>query len=95
MPTSSQTTINVPSAASGPLVPPSPYRKGLMIVSGNTNRFTISQSLVAVLDQGITLYPTDRPIVLTEHEHGEMVKRAWQAISAAAPQNVTFFEWFA
>jgi hypothetical protein len=60
----------------------------------NTNRFTLSLASTAVIDQGITLYAGGTTLVLTVAEHGDLVTRAWNAISATASQNVTVIEVF-
>ena len=91
MPTSSQRVINV-GTSSGPLVSASEKRRGLVFVAGAANRYTLSFDTPAVLDQGYTIYPGDRCPDFSWHVHGDMCRRAWQAISAVAAQNVTFYE---
>lgn len=92
--TSSQRIVNVVTSP-GTLLPAAPRRVAIIVNAPLTNRFTLSLSTTAALDQGITLYPTNDPLVLTIEKHGDMVTRAWTAISATASQNVTIVEVFA
>lgn len=91
MGTSSQRVINV-GTSSGPLISASEKRKAIIICAPGANRFTLSMDIPAVLDQGLTVYPGDRPTELWYHYHGNMVQKAWQCISAIAAQNVIFWE---
>lgn len=91
---STQTTTNVSNSASTALIPAATNRSVLIVNAPQTNRFTISLLGTAVLDQGITLYPTEAPLILTAAQHGDIVTRAWSAISGTAAQNVTFLSVF-
>jgi hypothetical protein len=68
--TRAQETRTVPTAAAVQLVPPNPKRVGLILSSPPTNRFTISMGGTAVLDQGITLYPTNDPLLFSAGDWG-------------------------
>lgn len=61
------------------LVEANPNRIGLFIYPTRIRRFTISLEDTALLDQGITLYPGNKPLLLTREKHGELVSRAWTA----------------
>lgn len=91
--TSSQQTVSV-GTSSGSLTLAAPNRVAIIIGAPPTNRFTLSLQTTAVLDQGITLYPTQEPLILTVEEHGDLVTRAWTAISATASQSVSVIEVF-
>lgn len=92
--TSRQSAISV-GTSSGFLLSPSPNRVALIFSAPLTNRFTVSLAFpTAVLDQGITLYPAGNPVTLTVEEHGDIVTRAWAAISATASQTATVIEVF-
>jgi hypothetical protein len=80
------------TTASGPAIPASEKRRGLIIVSPGANRFTLSNLSVAVLDQGLTIYPGTLPLRLNWEDDGAACQRAWQAISAVANQTITFYE---
>lgn len=90
---STQSTVNVATTTTS-LVPAAPNRVALIISAPLTNRFTISLLTAAVLDQGVTLYPAGRTLSLNIHDHGDIVTRAWAAISATAAQNVTVVSVF-
>lgn len=94
MTTSTQTTVNVTSGTAVALIPASPNRVALIVSAPPTNRFTLSLLGTAVLDQGVTLYPADPPLMFHVRDHGDIVTRAWSAISATASQNVTFVSVF-
>jgi hypothetical protein len=84
-----QYTVNVPTTGDG-LMHPDPKRIAVCFNPPVTNRYTITtDTTLLTLDVGITLYPGSDPLILTEREHGEMVRRGWFAISATAAQNVT------
>jgi hypothetical protein len=88
-----QTTVTVATSSTN-LVRPNPRRIALAFNAPPTNRYTISLELTALLDQGITMYPTNNPFVLTVLEHGDWVRRGWAAISATASQSITIIELF-
>lgn len=93
MPTSSQKTVSV-GTGSRNFVSPSPDRTGLVFVPPTTSRYSISQFPVAVDGDGYTFTTVSPPLILIFSEHGDMVRRAWQAISPLGNQNVTYFEMF-
>jgi len=86
-----QTVVNV-ATTDTPLVPQSPSRVCLIIGAPPTNRVTLTWSGAAVLDQGVTLYPAQPPLVLTAQEHGALCTGAVRAISATLAQNVAYTE---
>lgn len=90
---SKQDSVNVLTTTTA-LLPAAPNRRAILISGPNTNRFTLSLNATAILDQGITLYAADAPLSLNVHEHGDIVTRAWTAISATAAQNVTIISIF-
>ena len=92
--TSSQQLVIVGTSSVTFLVS-SPRRVAIIVSAPPTNRFTLSLQTTAVLDQGINVYPTGQPLVLTIETHGDLVTRAWTAISATASQSVTVIEVFA
>jgi hypothetical protein len=93
MPTSSENVVTIQTTDS-PLVAPSPRRRGLLFIPPLTNRYTVSTNPVATLDQGITLYPGQVPVLLAGEDYGDLAQRAWHGISAVAAQAVTFYEIF-
>lgn len=82
-----QELVNVPNSTSTRLVEAAVNRVGLVVNGPVGARFTLSILGTAVLDQGITLYPSSPPLVLTLETHGDLVLRAWAAISVGT-QNV-------
>jgi hypothetical protein len=90
---SKQDTVNVLTSSTA-LIPAAPNRKAIIISGPPTNRFTLSLNATAVLDQGITLYASNVPLALNASDHGDIVTRAWTAISATASQNVTIVSVF-
>ena len=74
------------SVGTGPtaFLPAKRNRTALIISAPQTNRFTLSITPTATLDQGLTVYPGTLPLVLTRAEHGDLVARAWTAITAGA-----------
>lgn len=87
-----QRTVLVATGNSTPLIPASEKRRAIIITSPPTNRFTISFGQDAALDLGITLFPLTSPLILRDVDFGCCVKKAINAISAVADQNVTFVE---
>lgn len=90
---STQTTVNV-ALTSTALVPAAANRVALIISAPLTNRFTLSLVSTAILDQGLTMYPGQQSFALNIRDHGDIVTRAWSAISVTAAQNVTFISVF-
>jgi len=90
---SAQQTINV-GTSSTVFLGEAPGRVAIIVSAPNTNRFTLSLTTTAVLDQGITLYAGNQPLILAVADHGDLVTRAWSAISATGAQNVTVIEVF-
>lgn len=64
-----QKTTSVDTTDS-PLLGPNPRRWALIFSAPLTNRYTLSFKRAAVLDEGITVYPTTLPLVLTHNEFG-------------------------
>lgn len=62
-------TPNVGTSDS-PLLPANRQRVGLIISAPATNRITISLKGPAVLDKGITLYPSLHPLILSPNDFG-------------------------
>lgn len=93
MPTASELQVSV-GTTSGGFIPGSDKRIGLIIIPGLVNRFTFSLKGVAVLDQGITLYPGTAPFNLRKDIHGDCVNHPWQGISAVGAQTITVIEIF-
>ena len=93
MPTTiSVRTVSALAAGSVPLVGTNPRRRALVVSCPPTNRFTINIGAVAVLDQGITLYPTDPPYEFTREVYGDAIEESLTVISGVADQNVTYVE---
>lgn len=90
---SKQDTVNVLTTSTA-LLPAAPNRRAILISGPFTNRFTLSLNSTALLDQGITLYAAGAPLALNVQDHGDIVTRAWTAISATAAQNVTIVSIF-
>lgn len=65
---------------------PDPHRICLIIPAPLTNRITLAWGEAAVLDLGITLYPTNPPLVLTLKHHGELVRYPIRAITTGGSQ---------
>ena len=78
-----QSTVSV-DTSSGSLVDVSPKRVAIIISAPPTNAVTISLEGTAVAGQGIVLYPTNEPLVLTKAQHGDIVNRAWTTIASTA-----------
>jgi hypothetical protein len=83
-----QQVVNVPNSTSTRLIEAAANRVGLVVNAPSSVGFTLSILGTAVQNQGITLYPTNPPLVLTIETHGELVLRAWAAITSGT-QNVT------
>lgn len=73
---------------------PNPRRWGLLIGSPLTNRVTLSPRLAAVLDNGITLYPTNAPLYLTFGHIGESIREDIYAIAVTAAQTIGVWDIF-
>ena len=69
-------------------------RVGLIINAPLTDYFTISLEETAILNEGITLYAGNEPLILTLAEHGQLVTLSWSAISSMSAQDVTVIETF-
>lgn len=73
-----------------------PNRVGLIISSPLVSSITISLDKTAVFGQGgITLHPTTEPLMLSLQEHGDLVSRAWSAISSSGTESISIVEIFA
>jgi len=88
-----QTTTSVGTSSTA-LLDALPNRIAVIINVPPTNRFTLSLESTAVIDEGITLQSNGNPVIFTIAQHGELVTRAWSAISATSSQNVTVIEVF-
>ena len=91
---SMQRTITVGGGVSTSFLEESSDRIGIIVNAPLTNRFTLSLANGAVLDEGITLYPGNDPLILTVEQHGQLVTLSWTATSAVADQDVTVIETF-
>lgn len=89
-----QGKINIGGGASTQFLQEAADRVGIIVNAPLTNRFTLSLATGAVLDEGITLYPGNDPLILTVEQHGQLVVLAWTAVSATAAQDVTVIETF-
>jgi hypothetical protein len=89
--TAAQVKVNV-GLTSTPLVAQSDKRVALVIGAPLTNRITLSWFNPAVLDEGITIYPTQWPVILTLQDVGAMIMNPIWAVSAVAAQDVNFIE---
>lgn len=90
--TTVETRIVSVATTSTQLVGPNPYRIGIYLSSPPTNRYTLSFLPTAVLDEGITLFPTDPSLKLLSSEMGSAIQQPVSAISAVAAQNVAVTE---
>ena len=75
-----------------PVLTNSPNRRALVIPAPLTNRITYGYGSIPVLDQGLTMYPNQIPIILDRSTHGALVTRELFAISAVASQVVGLIE---
>ena len=91
--TSAQRIVSVATSTTA-LTGSAPNRVAILVSAPATNRFTLSLDTPALLDQGTTVYASGDPILLTVASHGDLVTRAWNAISATGTQNVTVVEVF-
>lgn len=78
--------------ATGQILGPSPKRVGLIFSAPPTNRLTISFGSLAVLDQGITLYPGQNPLQLWVKDFGRGLRQPIFAASAVADQTIVVTE---
>lgn len=92
MKTTIETRIVTVPTSSTQLVGSNPRRIGLLLSAPPTNRVTISWLPTAVLDQGVTLYPTDMPYKILAAEIGSGICQPISAISAVASQDVAITE---
>lgn len=90
---STQTTVSLAINTSAPLIPAAANRVALLVQAPTGTKFTMSMLSTAVPDQGITLYPSGQTLMLNLRDHGDIVTRAWSAISSVA-QSVTFISVF-
>ena len=88
-----QRKINV-DTTSTLLLEESTDRISIIVNSPASFKFTMSLASTAVLDEGISVYLNNRPIILTLAEHGQLVTLAWTAISETSAQDVTIIETF-
>ena len=65
----------------------------MLITAPPTNRFTIEIDGLAILDDGITMYPADPPLLLKIVDLGTAIQQPIQAISAVAAQRVNVIEF--
>jgi hypothetical protein len=87
-----QPSLHAIGIASGGFLSPALNRIGLILMPPGTNRYSISFDGVAVLDQGITVYPSQNPIFLHSLYVGSLTQRPVTAISATAAQTVQVYE---
>lgn len=78
--------------AGGRVLGPNENRVAIIVSAPPTNRITLSWDLNPTLDRGITLYPTNDPLILTREQIGTVIGQPLAAISAVADQTVTFHE---
>ena len=76
------------------LVGPNLKRFALLIGSPLTNRVTLSYGGPAVLDQGITLYPTNQPLLLLFDYLGDAMHEDVFAITTGGAQTIGFVDVF-
>lgn len=70
-------------------------RIGLIFNAPNAGgRLTLSLEAEATLDQGLTLYPENEPLILTLQDHGQLVTLGWSVIGSAADIPLTIIETF-
>jgi len=91
--TSAQQVVSV-TTSSGTFLLAAPRRVALIVSAPLTNRFTLSLKSTAVIDEGLTLHPTQDPLLLTVEKHGDLVTRGWTAISSSGTQGVAVIEVF-
>jgi hypothetical protein len=85
-------TVNI-ATTDTQLAGPNPRRRGLMISSPPTNRITVSfGDTAAVLDQGITLYPGNPPLLLEVGMWGDSITEGIRCISAVGAQNISIVD---
>jgi hypothetical protein len=72
------------ATTSGSLVAASENRYALIVGSSNAGRVTIAPGTGVVLDSGITIPTGVLPLVMTYEIYGELVRRPWCVIGAAA-----------
>lgn len=90
---SKQDTVNVATTSTS-LLSAASNRTAILVSAPPTNRVTLSLTGSATLDQGLTLYPSGAVLALTKRDHGDIVTRAWNAISSTAAQNITVISVF-
>jgi hypothetical protein len=64
-----QRTVSVATTDS-PLAPANGHRKSILISCPPTNRISLAFGQAAVLDQGITLFPGERPFLMDRNDFG-------------------------
>jgi hypothetical protein len=88
-----QRTVSVGTTDS-PLLGPNPQRKAIIFVAPATNRYTVSFTGAAVLDQGLTIYPGQPPMNLDRDVYGDAFIEEVRAISAGVAQIVSVIDVF-
>ena len=83
--------VNV-ATTSTQLLGPNPSRIAVFLSSPPTNRYTLSWLPTAVLDQGVTMFPTDPAFKLLHRDIGTSIEQPFSAISAVADQVVAVTE---
>lgn len=83
------------TTADSAFVPHNPRRISLIVTAPPTNRFSLAFKTTAVLDQGVTMYPTNSPLVISGKDAGVDCKGEIRAISAVGNQVVTYVETIA
>ena len=81
-------SVSIPTT-SAQILGPSDRRYGLIFSAPQANRYTIGFGAEAVLDQGLTIYPTQAGLLLTYNDVGDAVAQPITAISAVAAQDVS------
>ena len=67
---------------------PNAKRFALVIGCPLTNRVTIDFGRPAVMDQGITLYPSGAPLILLYEHVGQAIREEIHAITTAGPMSI-------
>jgi hypothetical protein len=79
---------------SGVLIPINPNRWGVIISSPQSSRITLDFGGPAVLDAGVTLYPSNLPLILGYEHIGEAIMTDVFAIGVAGTQTIGWMEVF-
>jgi len=80
--------------SSGLLVAVNPKRYGIIISAPQSSRITLDFGGNAVLDSGITLYPSTLPLQLVYHHFGDSIHEDIFAIGAVGSQTIGWMEVF-